>query len=98
MTTILQQRNTTRTGDLARRVSLAAARLFAGLAAELSRQAINRRVLRKLSVMTDRELKDIGLIRQDVMDAGAVEADASQFLLVRQDERREARRTQSVKI
>lgn len=98
MTTILQQRNTTRTGDLARRVSLVAARLFTGLAAELSRQAINRRVLRKLSVMTDRELKDIGLIRQDVMDAGAVEADASQFLLVRQDERREARRTQSVKI
>ena len=48
--------------------------------------------------MTDRELKDIGLIRQDVMDAGAGEADASQFLLVRQDERREARRARLVKI
>lgn len=98
MTTIPQQRTTMRTGDLARRVSLAAARLFAGLADGVSRQAINRRVLRKLSVMTDRELKDIGLIRQDITDAGAGEADASRFLLVRREERRQARLSRHVKI
>ncbi len=79
-----------------RRLAAHAARLAAGLAAGiaegLSRRAVNGRVLRKLSVMTERELKDIGLVRQDVADAGASGEDASLFLLARRDERRAARR------
>ncbi|GJD38197.1 MULTISPECIES: DUF1127 domain-containing protein [Methylobacterium] len=95
MTTLLKQQAGTGAGDRAGRLARFARRLLAKAAAELSRQAINRRVLHKLSVMTDRELKDIGLIRQDVTDAGAGPADASQFLISRRDERREARRRPS---
>jgi uncharacterized protein YjiS (DUF1127 family) len=93
MTTLLKQHSAPHAGDLAGRLARLARRLLADAAAGLSRQAINRRVLRKLSAMSDRELKDIGLIRQDVTDAGSGETDASQFLLSRRAERREARRS-----
>jgi uncharacterized protein YjiS (DUF1127 family) len=70
--------------------------LSAGLAAAasgISRAAINRRVVRQLSAMSDRELRDIGLSRQDVLDAGIllVEGDASDFLVDRRNERRASR-------
>jgi hypothetical protein len=43
--------------------------------------------------MSDRELRDIGLSRQDVLDAGIllVEGDASDFLVDRRNERRASR-------
>ena len=91
MTTLLKPQSATHAGETAGRFARFAHGLLSKAAAGLSRQAINRRVLRKLSVMSDRELKDIGLIRQDVSDAGASEADASQFLMSRRDERRQAR-------
>ncbi|WP_019905415.1 DUF1127 domain-containing protein [Methylobacterium sp. 77] len=93
MTTIVQQhRRATRIPEIVKRLSLAVGRLLTEAAEGVSRQAINRRVVRKLSVMTDRELKDIGLIRQDVMDAVTSADDASELLMVRRDERRGARR------
>ncbi|CAA2102850.1 hypothetical protein MBUL_01895 [Methylobacterium bullatum] len=98
MTTLLKPQSATHAGALSGRLAQLARQLLANAAAGLSRQAMNRRVLRKLSVMSDRELKDIGLIRQDVTDAGTGEADASQFLIGRRDERREARRPRIVKI
>ncbi|MGU3359519.1 DUF1127 domain-containing protein [Methylobacterium sp. M6A4_1b] len=63
-------------------------------AAGMSRAAINRRVVRQLSVMSDRELRDIGLVRQDVLDSEMLllEGDASSFLVGRRDERRAGRR------
>lgn len=69
-------------------------RQMAALAAGLSRAAINRRVVGQLSRMSDRELKDIGLVRQDVRDSEMLllEGDASSFLLGRREERRNARR------
>jgi len=68
--------------------------ILARIAAGLSRQAINRRVLRQLSAMSERELKDIGLVRQDVADAFVLSGtgDASLFLVARRDERRAGRR------
>lgn len=60
--------------------------------AGLTRAAMNRRVLQRLSTLSDRELKDIGLTRQDVADAcvpGTV--DAIHLLVGRRDERRHAR-------
>ncbi|NEU11995.1 DUF1127 domain-containing protein [Methylobacterium sp. BTF04] len=67
--------------------------VVAQAAAGLSRQAINRRVLSQLDGMSDRELKDIGLIRQDVADAAQLspEQDASCLLIARRDERRGSR-------
>ncbi|KQP95999.1 hypothetical protein ASF57_19905 [Methylobacterium sp. Leaf117] len=63
------------------------------IAEGLSRAALNRRVVRQLSVMSDRELKDIGLIRQDVWDSEMLllEGDASTFLIGRREERRQGR-------
>lgn len=60
----------------------------------VSRAALNRRVVRQLSAMSDRDLKDIGLVRQDVLDSATLllEGDASDFLIGRRDERRSARR------
>ena len=73
-----------------RTVAEAAAEIRAGL----SRAAMNRRVLQRLSTLTDRELKDIGLTRQDVADAGVPHAgDAIDLLVGRRDERRHARAT-----
>ncbi|KQP61547.1 MULTISPECIES: DUF1127 domain-containing protein [unclassified Methylobacterium] len=69
-----------------------ATRAVAHIARTLSRQAMNRRVLRQLSAMSERELKDIGLVRQDVADASCGEGDASVLLVARRDERRSVRR------
>lgn len=69
-------------------------RLMAQVMEGLSRQAINRRVLTQLGGMSDRELRDIGLVRQDVIDAVArsPDEDASSLLLDRRNERRRPRR------
>lgn len=69
-------------------------RLGAAAAAGVSRAAINRRVVRQLGVMSDRELRDIGLVRQDVLDSATLllDGDASSFLIGRRNERRCARR------
>lgn len=63
------------------------------IAEGLSRDALNRRVLYRLSVLSDRELGDIGLTRYDVMDAVSLGGggDASHFLVSRRDERRSTR-------
>ncbi len=61
---------------------------LAWLRTEFGRVATNRRVLHRLSVMSDRELRDIGLIRQDVRDANLPGVDAIAFLR----DRREAQR------
>ncbi|MEL6059399.1 MULTISPECIES: DUF1127 domain-containing protein [unclassified Methylobacterium] len=58
----------------------------------LSRAAMNRRVLHRLSTLSERELKDIGLSRQDVADAcGPGVSDAVGLLNGRREERRSAR-------
>lgn len=64
--------------------------LLATTASGISRAAINRRVVRQLTAMSDRELRDIGLSRQDVWDAECLlpEGDASSFLVGRRSERR----------
>lgn len=60
--------------------------------AGLTRAAMNRRVLQRLSTLSDRELKDIGLTRQDVADACVPgTGDAIHLLVGRRDERRHAR-------
>ena len=70
------------------------ARWMAAAAGGVSRAALNRRVVRQLSAMSDRDLRAIGLVRQDVLDSAALlrEGDASDFLIGRRDERRAARR------
>ncbi|MCJ2054479.1 DUF1127 domain-containing protein [Methylobacterium sp. J-070] len=76
-------------------IARAAARVAAfgaELRADLSRAAMNRRVLQRLSSLSARELKDIGLTPQDVADAGVPNGDDAIALLVgRRDERRHAR-------
>ena len=64
--------------------------LIGGAAKGLSRNARDRRVLRRLSAMSDRELQDIGLTRGDVVDAASLPRndDASLLLVRRRDERR----------
>ncbi|MCJ2083101.1 DUF1127 domain-containing protein [Methylobacterium sp. J-090] len=68
--------------------------LLASVASGLSRAAINARVLRQLGAMSERELKDIGLVRQDLADAIALrlDGDATNLLLARRDERKAAQR------
>jgi hypothetical protein len=61
---------------------------LAWLGHEFGRVATNRRVLHRLSVMSDRELRDIGLIRQDLQDADLPGVDAVAFLRERRDARR----------
>lgn len=80
------------TSILAARASLRV--LLATTASGISRAAINRRVVHELSVMSDREIQDIGLSRQDVWDAECLlrEGDASSFLIGRRNERRTGRR------
>jgi uncharacterized protein YjiS (DUF1127 family) len=69
-----------------------AAKWAAEVRAGLSRAAMNRRVLQRLSTLSERELKDIGLTPQDVADACAPGAsDAIHLLVGRRDERRTAR-------
>ncbi|WP_342108913.1 DUF1127 domain-containing protein [Methylobacterium sp. SI9] len=74
----------------ARAIAEAAAEIRAGL----SRAAMNRRVLLRLSMLSERELKDIGLTRQDVADAcGPGAVDAIDLLNGRRAERRRGRAT-----
>ena len=73
-----------------------AARAMIEVAAEfragLSRAAMNRRVLQRLSTLSERELKDIGLSPQDVADACSPGIfDAIDLLNRRREERRQAR-------
>ena len=71
-----------------RAIAEAAAEVRAGL----SRAAMNRRVLHRLSTLSERELKDIGLTPQDVADAAVPgPRDATDLLIGRRDERRRAR-------
>ena len=71
-----------------RAVAEAAAEVRAGL----SRAAMNRRVLHRLSSLSERELKDIGLTPQDLADAGVPgPRDATDLLIGRRDERRRVR-------
>jgi uncharacterized protein YjiS (DUF1127 family) len=64
----------------------------AELRAALSRAAMNRRVLHRLSMLSERELKDIGLTPQDVADAGVPGThDAIRLLIGRRAERRQGR-------
>ena len=73
-----------------RAVSRLVRALIEGVAKGLSRHARDRRVLRRLSTMSDRELQDIGLTRGDVVDAASLPRndDASLLLVRRRDERR----------
>jgi uncharacterized protein YjiS (DUF1127 family) len=68
--------------------------LLGAMAEGLSRAAINARVVRQLGAMSERELKDIGLVRQDVYDAAALDrgGDSTDLLLARRAERKAARR------
>ncbi|MDP4002889.1 DUF1127 domain-containing protein [Methylobacterium sp. NEAU K] len=69
-------------------VAAAAAEVGAGL----SRAAMDRRVLHRLSMLSERELKDIGLTPQDVADAAVRgTGDAADLLIDRRDARRRAR-------
>jgi uncharacterized protein YjiS (DUF1127 family) len=72
----------------------AIAEAAAEVRAELSRAAMNRRVLHRLSTLSERELKDIGLTPQDLADAGVPgPRDATALLIGRRDERRRFRAT-----
>ena len=76
----------------ARAVATAIAGAISEVWADLSRAAMNRRVLVRLSMLSERELKDIGLTPQDVADAAVPGHDDAVSLLVgRRDERRRAR-------
>ncbi len=66
---------------------------LARLRADLTRPAMDLRILHRLSTLSDRELRGIGLVRADIHDARRAEAgDVSAFLIVRRDARRELRR------
>ena len=59
---------------------------------DLSRPALNDRVLYRLSTLSDRDLSDIGLSRSDLADAALPEnGDATRFLIERRDARHQAR-------
>jgi len=76
------------------RTTRSLAEAVAEIRAGLSRAAMNRRVLQRISMLSERELKDIGLSRQDVADAcGPGVSDAIELLNGRRDERRQARAT-----
>lgn len=76
------------------RATRAIAGAAAGIRVGLSRAAMNRRVLHRLSMLSERELKDIGLSRQDVADACSPGAfDVIDLLNGRRAERRQARVT-----
>lgn len=76
------------------RAARAIAEACAEIRADLSRAAMNRRVLHRLSTLSERELKDIGLSHRDVADAfGLGIGDAIDLLNGRRDERRSARAT-----
>lgn len=61
---------------------------WGGLRAELSQPAMDRRILHRLSVMTEDELRRIGLTASDVRTAQALEAGlATDFLASRRGAR-----------
>jgi len=60
---------------LARQTSRAASALRRALAWP-ARVSAERRAMSQLARMSDYELSDIGLVRQDVVDAGALRSDA----------------------
>ncbi len=77
----------------AARIVAAIRRMTARIDECLSRPALNRRVLYRLSVLSERELADIGLTRADVVEAAMPEnGDATHFLVRRRDERWDAHR------
>ncbi|KAA0124927.1 DUF1127 domain-containing protein [Methylobacterium sp. P1-11] len=87
----IESRIRPRSGWLARTAGPVLA-VAAEVRAGLSRAAMNRRVLQRLSTLSDRELKDIGLTPQDVADACVPgTGDAIHLLVGRRDERRHAR-------
>jgi uncharacterized protein YjiS (DUF1127 family) len=61
--------------SIARQVSFAAAALKHALAWP-ARAGAARRTMAQLARMSDVELRDIGLVRQDVVDVGALRRDA----------------------
>jgi uncharacterized protein YjiS (DUF1127 family) len=67
---------------------------LARLAAALARYGENRRLLRDLAAMSERELRDIGLSPQDARDAGQLHPaeDVGGLIVARRAERRVARR------
>lgn len=98
LSTRLSSPGTTRphpAGRLFRSLAAFARHLAARAAEGLSRRAINERVLYQLGGMSDRELRDIGLVRQDVVDAAtfAQEQDSTLLLVARRNERRGAGRS-----
>lgn len=66
---------------------------LARLRADLSRPAMDRRILHRLNVIIDRELRAIGFVRRDVHDARAPDAgDVAAFLVARREARHALRR------
>ena len=66
-------------------------RVAARVSSDLSRPALNDRVLHRLSTLSDRDLRDIGLDRSDLVDAALPEnGDATRFLVARRDARHQA--------
>lgn len=63
------------------------------------RVARTRKVMRQLSAMSTHELRDIGLVSQDVESAQALslDEDPTRFLASRARERAEARRTERLR-
>ncbi|KAB1073612.1 DUF1127 domain-containing protein [Methylobacterium planeticum] len=68
--------------------------IAAALARFLARLSENRRLLAELGAMSERELRDIGLTRQDAADAAQLHPaeDVGGLLAARRAERRAARR------
>ncbi len=66
---------------------------LARLRADLARPAMDRRILYRLSTLSDGQLHGIGLVRRDIHDAQRPEVgDAAAFLIARRDARHALRR------
>jgi uncharacterized protein YjiS (DUF1127 family) len=61
---------------LARHASHAAAAALRRALSWPARISAERRAMRQLARMSDCEMRDIGLVRQDIVDAGALRPDA----------------------
>jgi uncharacterized protein YjiS (DUF1127 family) len=66
---------------LARRASHRAAALKRALSSP-ARVSAERRAMSQLARMSDQELSDIGLVRQDVVDSGALRLDADRSAML----------------
>lgn len=65
---------------------------LARLRADLAPAAMNRRILHRLTVMSDDELRGLGLTRQDLRDARLWEIrNVADFLVARRETRRKSR-------